>query len=43
MSAYDAAKCFPRHVLHDLCKQRLAYIHPLPQVFQTCKDRKCVN
>jgi len=30
-------------VLHDLCKKRLASVHALPQVVQTCEHRKCVN
>ncbi len=39
----DAAKVLPRHVLHDLRKQCLAYIHAAPSVVQTGKHRKCAN
>jgi hypothetical protein len=27
----DASECLPRHVFHDLCKQRLAHVHTSPQ------------
>ena len=39
----DATKRFPWHVLHDLCKKRLAGVHVVPQVVQTCEHRKCTN
>ena len=34
----DATKSFPWSVLHDLCKKRLAGVHAVPQVVQTCVD-----
>ena len=39
----DATKSFPWHVLHDLCKKRLAGVHVVPQVVQTCEHRKNAN
>jgi hypothetical protein len=36
----DASEGLPRYELHHLCKQRLADIHALPRVVQTCKHRK---
>ena len=37
----DAPEGLPRHILHDLCKQRLANVHASLQVHQTRKYRKC--
>jgi hypothetical protein len=41
VSLDNAAKCLPRHKLHNLRKQRLAHVHVLPRVVQTRQDRKC--
>ena len=30
-------------MLHDLCKKRLAGVHVVPQVVQTCEHRKYAN
>jgi len=39
----DATKSFPWNVLRDLCKKRLAGIHVVPQVVQTCEHRRNAN
>jgi len=39
----DATKGLPRHMLHHFRKKRLAGVHALPQVVQTCEHRKCSN
>jgi len=39
----DAAKSLPRNVLPHLRKKRLAGVHALPQVVQTCEHRQYSN
>ena len=40
---HDATKRIPWDLPQDLCKQRLAGVHAVPQVVQTCEHRKYAN
>jgi hypothetical protein len=38
-----ASEALPRHKLHHLCEQRLAYVHAILRVVETQKHRKTVS